>query len=204
MLPGPIFAIDVLTTTRRARYYALRAIYGFVLLLVLLTNFYDPFGRRTYSIHEVAAMAQSFFHAFAIVQVLAVACLAPALVAGTVALERERRTIEYLFATDLTNAEIVLGRLCSRLLLIASMLLVGLPILAIARLFGGIDNSQLLIAFALTMSTAVFVASLSMAISIGTPKARDAVLRCYAILLALWIVPPVAGWLLGSCAAIRN
>ena len=91
----------------------------------------------------------------------------------------------------------------SRLLLIASMLLVGLPILAIARLFGGIDNAQLLIAFALTMSTAVFVASLSMAISIGTPKARDAVLRCYAILLALWIVPPVAGWLLGSWALLQ-
>ncbi len=201
MLLGPIFSIDMLTTARRARYYALRAIYAGALLLVLFTYYYDPSDRRSYNIHEVAAMAESFFQTFTVVQLLAVACLAPALAAGTVALERERRTIEYLFATDLSNAEIVLGRLCSRMLLITSMILVSLPILALARLLGGISGERLLIVFALTMSTALFLASLSMAVSVGTTKARDAVLRRYAIVLALWIVPPVAAWLLGTWSA---
>ncbi len=200
MLLGPIFSIDMLTTARRARYYVLRAIYAGALLLVLFSFFYERFD-RPHNIHEMAATAEGFFQTFAVLQLIAVACLTPALAAGTVALERERRTIEYLFATDLSNTEIVLGRLVSRMLLVGSMVLVGLPLFALARLFGGIAGERLLIVFGLTMSTALFIVALSMLVSVGTPKARDAVLRCYAILLALWIVPPLAQWLLESSSA---
>ena len=36
MLPGPVFAVELMTTARRARYYALRTFYGLVLLVDLL------------------------------------------------------------------------------------------------------------------------------------------------------------------------
>jgi ABC-type transport system involved in multi-copper enzyme maturation permease subunit len=193
MLPGPIFFIDMITTARRARHYVIRVIYAGILLLLLYGNYYDAYGTRSYNLHEVAQLSQSFFYGFVLLQLLVVMVLAPALVAGTVSLERERRTIEYLFATDLSNAEIVLGRLAARMLLIGSDVLVGLPILALTMLFGGVALERLLIVFALTLSTALFIASLSLAVSVGTAKARDAVLRSYAILVGLMLLPMFVG-----------
>ena len=56
--------------------------------------------------------------------------MTPAVAAGGIASERQRRTIEYLFATDLSNGEIVLDKLCARLLTVGKLLLATLPVLA--------------------------------------------------------------------------
>lgn len=190
MLLGPIFSFDLVTSARRRRYYLLRALYAFVLAALIWTIFSDHGAGTQVSIHEAAALAESFFTAMSVVQLLAVLMLGPALAAGTVALERERRTIEYLFVTDLSNSEIVLGKLASRLLHLGFLVAVGLPVMALAMLFGGISPEQLATLFAVTLSTMVAVIALSVAVSVWSARARDAVVRSYLAVFALVALPP--------------
>ena len=125
MLLGPIFQVELVSTSRRGRYFALRVLYGALILLVLWTcyeqtqAFSRSFGGQL-PIQVASRMAAAFFYSFSWLQMLAIMVVGPAMAVGSIATERERRTIEYLFATDLSNLEIVGGKTIARLLLIAS------------------------------------------------------------------------------------
>ena len=188
---GPIFAYDLLTGARRARYFVVRGGYALILLVALLCV-YSGFPHDAHvNINVVARYTASFFMTFAVLQLLAVVVLAPAMTAGTIATERERRTIEYLFAADLGNAEIVLSKWAARLIEIAILVSAGLPILALAMLLGGIAPEALLAVYLLTLSTLLAVSSVSMLVSVWAPKGREAVTRAFLILAVLLIVPPL-------------
>ena len=65
--------------------------------------------------------------------------LTPALVAGVIADEKQRKTLHYLMASRLSSAEIVLGKLLVRMLYVTVLLGVSLPVLSLLVLLGGID-----------------------------------------------------------------
>ena len=76
--------------------------------------------------------------------------------------EKERRTLEFLLATDLRDREIVLSKLCARTAWLLLLVITGLPILSILQLYGGISLQLLLAGFALTGLTLVSLASLTL------------------------------------------
>jgi len=190
MAIGPIFWIDLVTFSRRARYFFLRAIYAAVLLLVFWSVYVSVTRWRDVSnIQTMAALTSAFFVGFSFVQMIAVLLVGPAMVAGTIATERERRTIEYLFTASLSNTEIILSKLASRIVQMLFFLLTGLPILATAMLLGGIAPEALVVVYVVTFCTLVSVSSIAMALSVWTPKARDAIMRVYLLLLVLLLGP---------------
>ena len=197
LTPGPIFAIELLTAARRARYFVIRALYAILLLAILAFIYAETFRWQEVSIQSIATFSASFFNTFAVLQLLAVVLVGPAMAAGTIAMERERRTIEYLFATPLNNAEIVLGKLSARVLQIIYLLLAGVPVLAGAMLLGGIPPQALLVLLVITLSTVASVAAVSVAISVWSVRARDAVVRTYLVLFVLLALPPMLYWMPG-------
>jgi ABC-type transport system involved in multi-copper enzyme maturation permease subunit len=190
MLLGPIFSAELVTTARRARYFVVRAVYAAMLLLILWSIYHRVVERSTLlSIRQLASLAHEFFTWFAYLQVIVVLLLGPAIAAGTIATERERRTIEYLFVSELTNREIVFDKLAARLLLILSLGLVGMPVIWIFRILGGIPAGLLLLSFLVTASTMVAVTAVSVSVSVWSPRARDAVMRAYLVLIAALVLP---------------
>ena len=191
MLFGPIFSSEMTTTSRRARYFIVRVFYGLVLFLGLWIAYASIVEYRTeVRIQDVSSFADAFFKTFSILQLAAVVFFTPAMTAGTIAQERERRTIEYLFATDLRNSEIILGKLGARLINIFYIVLAGLPILSLTMLLGGIEPAELLAVFIVSVSTMFALASLGIFISVWARRARDAVSRAYVFVLA-WVFAPV-------------
>jgi ABC-type transport system involved in multi-copper enzyme maturation permease subunit len=198
MLPGPIFTVELLTSARRARYFLVRAAYATVLLVALWVVYQSMGASYRYrsaategDIHAIAEFSAAFFGTFSVLQLLAVVLLGPAMVAGTIATERERRTIEYLFASSLSNSEIVLGKLAAKLLHVVYMILAGVPVLALVMLLGGIAPEALLALLILTLSTVLTVSTLSIAVSVWSARAREAVTRAYLLLFALLVIPPL-------------
>ncbi len=199
MLLGPIFRVEMVTVARRKRYFFLRVLYGAIILLVLWTAYstsrfyssYNASGSTVTPIRSAAALAASFFVGYSYLQLLAIMTVGPAMAVGTIATERERRTIEYLFATDLSNAEIVLGKTFARLTLLGQFVLVGLPILFLFRLLGGIPGTALTACFLSTFGTATMLTALSILVSVWSPRARDATVRIYLLLLVLIMLPAV-------------
>jgi len=203
MLLGPTFRVELVSVARRRRYFVLRVVYAALILFVLWSSYstarlWGAGDHREMSIQNVANLATTFFISFSWLQMLAILVVGPAMAAGTISLERERRTIEYLFTTDLANHEIILGKTFARLALLGQFVLVGLPILFLFRMLGGIPAKVLFATFLLGGSTAVLLTALSVCVSVWSPRARDAVVRIYLLLVAMIVLPIVfqipTGW----------
>jgi len=193
---GPVLFYDMLRTGRRSRYVFFRTLY-LVGLLLLLTWVYFSWGfSYRYAGRVPATMmaqfAESFFQAFMIVQLVLVLVLTPAYVAGAIADEKDRKTLEFLLATDLRNREIVLSKLVSRLANLSMLVIAGLPVLSALQFLGGVDPELLLASFAMMGLTMASLAGVSILFSSLSRKPRDAIVLTYLTLFLYLILSLVA------------
>jgi ABC-type transport system involved in multi-copper enzyme maturation permease subunit len=189
MLNSPIVHVELLTVGRRRRYFIVRAVYGLLMLLAMWVCYESTIARYSNTMQSAAQFAGQFFASFSVIQLVAVMFLTPPMIAGTIASEHERRTIDYLLTTQLGDVEIALGKFAARMYAVFSQLLTGLPILAVAMSMGGIAPRQLLESFAVALLALASVGSLSIAVSSRTTKARDAVTRTFVIVIGAMLVP---------------
>jgi ABC-type transport system involved in multi-copper enzyme maturation permease subunit len=185
---GPVLAFDVLRVGRRPRQLWFRVAYV-ILLALLFTWVYITWWevRRRGSIvrpRELAELAEMYFSVFMVVQFILVCLLTPASVAGAIAEEKERRTLEFLLATDLRDREILFGKLASRVGSLMLFLLAGLPVLGLLQFFGGIDPELVLAGFVATIMLVLSLAAISIAASVMSRKARDAIALTYLLAVA--------------------
>ena len=152
----------------------------------------------------LAKMAELFFLAVSGTQLALVLLAAPAATAGAICLDRARGTLSHMLMTDLSNGEIVLGKLGARLVPVLSMLLCALPVMELLALLGGVDPAALVGSFAVSLGVAVLGCSLAMFFSLWVGKTHEAVMATYAV-WSLWLLArPVSdlvvwiGWAWGK------
>ncbi|MCS6978342.1 MAG: ABC transporter permease subunit [Gemmatales bacterium] len=209
-LLGPVWWYDMVRTSRRISLLILRSIYPLVLFSVLAVMYAqviqeDYFTGPELNPNALATLAYSFFTSFMVIQWVAVLVLTPIYVGSAIADEKDRRTLEYLFTTDLRNREIVLGKLMSRLAVLLLILLAGLPLLSIIQLFGGVPTDLLWSGFAATVLTMLSLSGVSMYWSVHCRSAREAILLVFLTVLLYFVVYLVAlvAWIGFTERAVR-
>lgn len=197
-LLGPMLFYDLVRVARRPRYYFMRSSYAVLLSLLLgwvyLLWYLDSNTGRLRP-DEMARFAEAFFYTFMGVQFTVVVVLTPAYTAGAIAEEKERKTLEFLLATDLRNREIVLSKLVSRIANITLLVLAGLPILSFLQFLGGVDPNLVLAGFAATGLTLLSLAGLSILNSALAKRPRDAIALTY-LGAAAYLILSGASWAL--------
>ena len=119
---GPVFASEWLTSTRRRQFYAARVLFVGLMLAALSCVWVSQVaGRRLATISELARVGQSFFGAIVFTQLIMVLVAAPASTAGVICQDKMRGNLVFLLVTDLSDAEVVLGKLAARLVSIVGM-----------------------------------------------------------------------------------
>ncbi len=185
---------------------ALGLLLGVILLMAAVQQYLEhPSSRSTIESlpsSVVSRFATQFFQYFVVVQWIVLTLLTPVYVAGTIAVEKERKTLEFLLATDLRNREIVFGKLASRVLTLVMYMLAGLPLIAFLQLFGGIDPEQLIAAMTATFFTVLGLASLSIWVSTTLKKARDAIVITYLLILVYGFVSFMLAVLTSAAIAV--
>jgi ABC-type transport system involved in multi-copper enzyme maturation permease subunit len=129
----------------------------------------------------------TFFLAVIGTQLTLVLLAAPAATAGAICLDRARGTLTHLMVTDLSDGEIVLGKLAARLVPVLGLVGCALPLMAILTLLGGVDPDALLGAFLVTLGVAVLGCSLALVFSLWAGKTHEALLGTYAV-WGLWLL----------------
>lgn len=197
-LLGPVLFYDLVCLARRRRYFVLRTFVPSVLLYLLWITFRD-FARsdRISSGQVLTEQAGAFFYAFMSVQFLLAVLFTPAYTAGAIAEDKDRRRMDFLFATDLENQEIVFGKLIARVANLLCLLLAGLPVLSFVQFWGGVDPELILVGCAAVALTVVSIASFSTYQSVRARKSRDAVVSTYLFLFAYLGLSSLAHPLLG-------
>ena len=185
---GPVFAAEWLTTSRRWQVYAGRVLFVGVLLLGLASVWASQVaGRPPLTIRDLSAVGRSFFAAIVFTQLTLVLIAAPAATAGGICQDKARGNLAQLLLTDLSDAEIVLGKLASRLVPVLGLVCCALPVLAMGTLLGGIDPLALAGTFLITLGVAVLSCTIALTFSIWGTKPHEVLLATFAV-LAVWLL----------------
>ena len=190
---GPVFAFEWLTGSRRWQHYAMRSLTVSLLLAVMaLIAIEDDSafsGRAT--IQQQAAVGRTFFASTATLLLGLVGLAAPAATAGAICLDKARGNLTLLFATDLSDREIVLGKLAARLVPVLGMILCASPVLAIATLFGGVDPVGLTGTLLVILACAVFGCSMALTLSVWGRKTHEVLMATYVFGILYLLLPPL-------------
>ncbi len=143
-LLGPLFALELSRAARGGRINILRVAYAAALLIALFVTF--P-SESTLTRMELQQYAERFSSLFLTIQSIAALVMTPIVFGSAISGEREKRSLDFLLVTPLSAAEIVLGKYFGWFLNITSVLLTGLPILALTIFWGGVDLEKIIIVF---------------------------------------------------------
>ena len=114
---GPVFVNEWLTTSRRWQVYAGRSVFVAALLVGLWSAWVSCASNPGVpTIQIMASVGQGFFSAIAFTQLTFTLMVAPASTAGAICQDRSSGKLEQLLTTELSDSEIILGKLAARLL----------------------------------------------------------------------------------------
>src|SRR5262245_21376349 len=131
---GPVFAYEWLTASRRWQGYALRSLLVLLLLFGLSGVWLSHDGAGELSVRQLAEIGRGFYAVTTLMVLGLVGLAAPAATAGAICQDKARGNLTLLFSTDLTDAEIVLGKLAARLVPVLGLIACAAPVLALATL----------------------------------------------------------------------
>ena len=120
---------------------------------------------------------------------LAAALLISGYAALAIAGEKDRRTLDFLLATRLSNAEIVLSKLAACLIVALAPILAALPLMLLMIPLGGIDPRLIALTYAAVATIALFLASLGIFASTSATDGRQAAGSAVALAM-VWLVAP--------------
>lgn len=144
MIAGPIFNREVLTLPRQFRHYLIRSGYIGLFFVLFYTAKQVTLGFQ--DVHGISAMAgfgQQVFQILAFAQLSLILFFSLLFTAGNIAQEKDRQTLILLLMTDLSNHEIVLGKLFASVLQVGTLILVSSPVFFFLQLLGGIAVHQI-------------------------------------------------------------
>ncbi len=185
---GPVFVYEALVASRRWQGYALRSLFVGALLTALLMIWSQSTVRSgPVTIRGLASLAENFYIGVIGTQLTLVLLAAPAAAAGAICQDRASGTLAHLLVTDLSDTEIVLGKLAARLVPVLGLVVCALPLLCLLTLLGGVDPEVLFGAFLVTIGTAVLGCSLALVFSLWARKTHEALLGTYAV-WGIWLI----------------
>src|SRR5437868_4011076 len=126
--PGPVFRQECLRSARRWQTYAARSLFVACLLAALVVVWWFRVGpAAALSIRTLAQVGEPLFYGLVGTQLALVVLAAPASTAGAVCVDRARGTLAHVLVTDVSAAEIILGKLAARLAWLLGLVAASLP-----------------------------------------------------------------------------
>lgn len=186
MILGAVYEREMKVAPRSRGLFVARAVYCGALLGIVATCWLVVTGSQTVAtVGDTARFGATLMRILAPLQ-LVLAMLAAALTTVlAVGVEKDRRTLELLLVSRLSDAQLVLGKLAGSLLRVFLLLFAAVPIFALAGLFGGVEPAQLVRLFLATTAAAVATASVANAVAFWKDTTFQA-LAITAFVLAAW------------------
>src|SRR5215216_7547574 len=185
---NPILVRVVQAGGKRKRDLLIRCAYlGILLFLVIFLLIQSAGNLASASLSDLSKQSSEIFYYMSYAQLALVALLAPIFTAGAITQEKDSQTYDILLSTPLTNGQIVLGSLLSRLFFVIALLISGIPIFSITQIFGGVSIASIVKSFGIAAATAFATGSLAMAIATFKVGTRRTIFSFY-LFIVIYIV----------------
>jgi ABC-type transport system involved in multi-copper enzyme maturation permease subunit len=195
MKMNPVYKRETMVSARGFWLTMVLMIFNGILAMVALLNMYS-------TLEQVKLTAEIQYTSFidlylfvAVLEFIMVIFIMPALTAGSISGEKERRTLEVMMTTKLTPAQVVFGKLQAALSTMLLLVVSSLPILALVFVYGGVTFRDLLLLFISYMTAAFFAGGLGICCSAVFGKSTVATVVSYVLLGVLALGTYGVNWL---------
>ena len=134
-------------------------------------------------------IGQTLFVALALLELMMVCFITPAVTAGAISGEREKLTYEMLLATPLRPASILWGKLVSALSYIFLLIFAAVPMASLVFIFGGVSPRDMVKALVVLVAVAVLLGVVGVFASAWVGRTARATVVSYLVVLGLLIGP---------------
>ncbi len=199
LMLGPVFHRDMRISARRKGAYAARfvvlAIPTVIVALVFAampTAYYGGnYGSAAARIQSLQDTASAVATTVAWCQLITLSLIAPLLTAGAIVEERTARALSVIAASPLSPGRIIGGLFTARMVNLALLAVLPVPLILAIRTFGGLETSFILWSSAIAICSAVAMAAVGLWASTRVSRPAAAVSFALLFLLVLWAGPPV-------------
>ena len=184
---GPVFEAERITRSRRWQGYAVRSLFVLILLGGLALCWAgEAVGVESMTVAQLAQFGSRTFDSLFLLEVVAVLIIAPAATAGAICQDKASGALAHAFVTDLTDREIVLGKLAARLGPVLGLIACSLPVLALTTLLGGVDPMKVGGAILIVGGLAVLGCSVALLLSVWASRPHEVISVVYGV-WAVWV-----------------
>lgn len=177
----PLLTRELTEQAARRRTFVVRVVYAVVLYVIAIWIFYNQV--ESWSSRTFTALGQGLpiFIGLGWLQFYGIYLFLPPMTCGVLTAEKERDTLSLLMLTRLGPWSILIGKLFSRMITMASFICLSLPLFAVAYSFGGVEAEQILgLGWTLAV-TMLQVGSMALACSAWCRTTGSAFLATYLI-----------------------
>jgi len=187
VIVGPIFSRELAIAPRRPRFFLSRSVYAAVLVVLMCTAWLVLAGAQVIrSVGDMARFGMILFQVLAPLQVAWVLFFSAMSSASSVAQEKDRKTLVLLLMTQMTNSELVFGKLFASLLNVWVMVVTAVPVFMLTIFFGGVSPVQVVKLLLLTLASSLMAGSLGVMIAYWREKTFQS-LAMTALALCFWM-----------------
>jgi len=187
---GPVFTRQAAIAPRRVWFYAAPTLFVAALFGIVVTSWQLLIGsQRVENLGDLAWFGATVTQILAPLQLAVAVPFSAMLVASAVALEKDRKTLELLLMTNLSNSELVLGKLLAGMLTVVMVAVAAVPLMLLVALLGGVSIGQIVRIEGVTLVSALVAGSLGSTLALWRDKTFQA-LAMTALVIVFWLV----GW----------
>jgi len=171
-----------MTSARSFKLALVLLLFNGILALVAVLNLYSTLEQVRLTAEVQYTSFLNLYMFVAILEFVMVIFLMPALTAGSISGERERRTLELMMTTKMTPADIIFGKLAAALSTMVLLIVSSFPVLAMVFVYGGVTAKDVLLLLACYAVSALFAGSIGISCSAFFKRTTVATVVSYGIL----------------------
>jgi ABC-type transport system involved in multi-copper enzyme maturation permease subunit len=182
MIPFPIVVRELRTASRRALTYYLRSVCAAVAFSVALGMVYGGF----WGWFTVKNLSGEILMAITSIGYVYALLFGSLITADCISQEKREGTLGFLFLTDLTGLDVVLGKMAANVLNALGGIIAIIPIPALGFIFGGLDLSQFAYSTVVLIAALIFATSTGIFCSTLFRSSRTALFMSWLLVLLPW------------------
>lgn len=196
-IDAPVLVHEMRVRQRGTKPFLVTLAYLLVLSLATVLILYFFMGEATRNRSDpqagLADLGQGTYGAITFLQMIMIVLIVPALSAGAVSGERERKTLDLLSLTLLPSTSIVTQKLAAAIGQVVMLIFASIPVMGVVFLLGGVSPVELVVAYGVLMVTAIFVGSVGMLCSCLLRTSRASTLAAYITVVLFMAGVPIGG-----------
>ncbi len=156
-------------------------IFNGILAAVALLNMYSNLQRAKLTAEVQYSSFLNLFLFVAILEFIMVIFIMPALTAGSISGEYEKKTLDIMLTTRLSPGQIISGKMMAALSTMGMLVISSLPVLSLVFVYGGVALTDVILLFVSYMSSAFLMGAIGICCSAYIKKTTMATVTAYSV-----------------------